>query len=378
MKKIPYGRQYINNKDIIQVSKTLKKDKITTGDEVEKFEKKINKYLKCLYSSVCNSGTSSIFLAMQAINLKKGDNIIMPSVNFVASYNVAKILGAKIFLSDVDKYTGQMSPKNVEDCCKKFNLKKVKAIIVMYNSGYPQNAEKFLKLKKKFKAYIIEDACHALGAKYRLKNKNYKIGSCKHSDIATFSLHPLKTITTGEGGIVTTNSKILDDKIKKLRSLGIKKTKKHWKYNVIYNGLNFRLSDFQCSLGISQLNKINLFLKSRKKIVNRYNKELKNIDQILTPSFEAKYISSNHLYLIILKKSNFSLKEKLIDYMFKNNIILQFHYIPIYKFKNHTGKYLNKNAETYYKSAVSLPIYHGIKKNELFHIIKTLKKFFNK
>ena len=266
MKTIPYGRQHIDKKDIIQVSKTLNKDKITTGTEIIRFENQLNRYLNCSYSTTCNSGTSSLFLAMQAIGIKKNDIVIMPSINFIASYNVAKILGAKIYLADIDPLTGQMSPEKVEECCLKFKIKKVKAIIVMYNAGYPENADKFFRLKKKFKSFIIEDACHALGAEYKLNNKIYKIGSCKHSDIATFSFHPLKTITTGEGGVVTTNSKQLDSKLKKLRSLGIKKNRNHWKYDVIYNGLNLRLNDFQCSLGISQLKKIRLFLKSRSRI----------------------------------------------------------------------------------------------------------------
>ena len=207
MKLIPYGRQYIDNEDIKSLSRSLKQNKITTGPKIKEFEKKINIYLKSKYSLVCNSGTSAIFLALRAIDLKKGDTIIMPSINFISSYNVSKMLGARIYLADVDPYTGQITPKTIEECCKKFNLKRVKAVIVMYNGGYPQNVEKFIKLKKKFNFKIIEDACHALGAEYICKNKKLKVGSCKHSDVCTFSFHPLKTITTGEGGAVTTNSK---------------------------------------------------------------------------------------------------------------------------------------------------------------------------
>jgi len=217
MKFIPYGKQYIDNKDIKVVSDALKKKLITTGDHVLKFEKKIQNFLNCKFSFTCNSGTSALFLAMQSIEVKKNDIIIMPAINFVASYNVAKLFNAKVYLADVDKYSGQMSPQNVIDICEKFKLKKVKAIITMYNGGYPANAQNFKKFKKKYNCFIIEDACHALGASYKNGKKNIKIGSCAHSDISTFSLHPLKTITTGEGGIVTTNSKKLGEKIRKLR-----------------------------------------------------------------------------------------------------------------------------------------------------------------
>lgn len=377
MKTIPYGRQYIDSTDIKSVLKTLENEKITTGPIVEKFEKEISSYLSCKYSSACSSGTSAIFLAMQAIGLKKNDIIIMPSINFVASYNVAKLFGAKVYLADVNRFTGQMSPNDIEDCCNKFNLKKVKAIILMYNGGYPDNAEKFIKFKKKLKSFIIEDACHALGARYVSKNKTFKVGSCAHADISTFSLHPLKSITTGEGGIVTTNLKKLDKKIKELRSLGIKKDKrKHWKYDVIYNGLNLRLNDFQCALGISQLKKIKLFMSAREKIAKKYNKELKKIKQISCQNFLKNYSSSNHLYLINLKESNHKIKNNLIAYMLKNKIVLQFHYIPLYKFKIFKDKYSGKNAEHYYGTTISLPIYYGLTLKEHNLVINKLKSFF--
>ena len=171
-KTISYGKQYIDNKDIKAVINSLKREKITTGKLVEKFEKKINNFLNCKFSVTCNSGTSALFLAFQAINLKKNDKIIMPSINFISSYNVAKLFGAKVFLADVDKSTGQMTPKDIYDCCKKFKLKKIKALVIMYNGGYPQNADKFQQFKKKLKCLIIEDACHALGAEYLIKKKN--------------------------------------------------------------------------------------------------------------------------------------------------------------------------------------------------------------
>ena len=164
MKKIiPYGRQFIDQQDIISVTQSLMKDKITTGLLVDKFEKEINKYLKCKYSVTCNSGTSSIYLALQSIQLKKNDIIIMPSINFIASYNIAKLFGAKVYVADVNSESGQMRPEDVINCCKKFKLKKIKALILMYHGGYPENAEKFRKFRKKLGCYIIEDACHAFG-----------------------------------------------------------------------------------------------------------------------------------------------------------------------------------------------------------------------
>lgn len=377
MKLIPYGRHYIDSSDIKSVSKALKQEKITSGTEVLKFEKKLKQFFGSKFTAVCNSGTSALFLAFSSIDLKKNENIIMPAINFIASYNIAKLFGANVFLADVDKNTGQMSPQDVITCYKKNNLKKVKVILTMFNGGYPCDAEKFFDIKKKLGCFIIEDACHALGAKYRYKDNFYKIGCCKHADISTFSLHPLKSITTGEGGIVSTNSKLLDQKIKELRSLGINRDKKsHWKYDVLDYGLNFRLNDFQCALGLSQLNKLNLFIKYRKTIADRYSKELKNFSDIIIPNYIKNYKSSYHLYIINFKVKNLSLKEKLIKFMLKKKIILQYHYIPLYKFTVFSDKYIGKNAEHYYQSSVSLPIYYGLKYHEQTKIIKLLKVFF--
>lgn len=379
MKIIPYGGQNINLKDIQSVSRVLRSDKITTGREVLKFENNLKNYFNCKYVLTCNSGTSALYLAFASIEVKVGDVIIMPSINFVASYNIAKKFGAKIFLADVDSITGQMTPQNVIDCCSKFNLKKVKAVITMYHGGYPDNAENFIKIKSFFKCIIIEDACHALGAEYTLNKKIFKIGSCKHADISTFSLHPLKTITTGEGGIFTTNYKSFAEIAKNIRSHGIiRERSKHWKYNVVDNGFNFRLNDFQCALGNSQLKRVKKFLDKRKYISDFYDQKLKLLNNKLT-IIEKKnnYKSSNHLYLIHLKNPNLKIKEKFIKYMLKNKIIIQYHYIPIYKFKCFKDKCLKINSENFYKGTLSLPIFVDLKKKELIRIIKHIYKFFN-
>ena len=377
MKLIPYGKQYIDNEDLKFVKNALKKNKITTGRTVQEFEKKITKFLNCKYSITCNSGTSALFIALQSINIKNNDIIIMPSINFISSYNVAKILGAKVFLADVNRLTGQMTPEDVINCYKKFKIKKVKAIITMYNGGYPYEVENFSKLKKKLNCFIIEDACHALGASYKTKGGNYKIGSCKHSDISTFSLHPLKTITTGEGGIVTTNNKKIKDKLEILRSIGIKRIKqKHWEYDVLKYGLNFRLTDFQCALGISQLKKIKKFITKRKKIFNYYNNKFKKNNFLTTPSGLKYIFPSYHLYLVNLKKSNKNIKEALIKYMLKNKIIVQQHYIPIFKFKIFKGRFLGREAKKYYNTTISLPIYYELTKKQQDLIINKLNNFF--
>jgi dTDP-4-amino-4,6-dideoxygalactose transaminase len=374
---IPYGKQFIDNKDISGVALALKNEKITTGKTVINFENSIKNYIKCKYAVVCNSGTSALFLALKAIGTKKNDIIVMPAINFIASYNIARLLGAKIYLSDTDEKTGQMSPTDVENCCKKFKLKKIKAIIPMYNGGFPHNAENFFQFKKKYGAYIIEDACHAFGASYKFKKSFFKVGSCKHVDISTFSFHPLKTITTGEGGLVTTNNQKLFKIIQKIRSHGILRTpNKHWEYDVVIEGLNFRLTDFQAALGTTQLKKINKFINFREKIFNFYNKEFKDIEQIICPKKLSDHKPSYHLYIINFKNVKPKTKIDFIKFMKKNNVIIQQHYIPIYKFKLFKGNYYGTNTENYYKNSVSLPIYYNLNKKKQLYIVNLIKSFF--
>ena len=379
MKKIPNGRQIIDKKDIVAVSQSLKRSLITTGELVKNFELKIKDLLKSKFTKVCSSGTAGLHLALLAINLKKNDVIIMPAINFIAVYNLSKVMGAKVILADVDKSSGQMTPQTLEDCIKRNKLKKIKAIITMYLGGHPENVVDFYKIKKKYKCYLIEDACHALGSEYIFKNKYYNIGSCKHSDISVFSLHPLKTITTGEGGIICTNNKNLDSKIEILRSHGIKKTKKHWIYTVEDHGFNYRLSDINCALGISQIKKISFFIKKRNKIAKLYSKNLKN--NFLIPRYSPSNKSSYHLFIINLKKKNINLKNKIIDDMAKSNINLHYHYIPIFKMKKifDDKKFNEKHysgALHYFSTTISLPIYVNMSLNDQNLIVKKLNNFY--
>ena len=383
MKIIPYGRQYIDNHDIRLVSKALKEDLITTGRYVKKFEDKFSKFLKVKYAASCNSGTSAIHLALMAINLKENDVIIMPAVNFIAVYNMARLINAKIFLADVDALTGQTTPEKLLECIKNNKLKKIKAIVTMYLGGYPENVIQFYKIKKKFNCYLIEDACHALGSKYLFNKKFLSIGSCKHSDISTFSLHPVKTITSGEGGLVTTNNKVFYNRIISLRSHGINKDKNfHWKYNISKSGFNYRLSDVNCALGLGQLKKISKFLNYRRKIFDIYKVELERIAKIITfPSYKISK-PSYHLFLISINfKKIRSTKDKLLKFLKKNKILCQYHYIPIYKFKLFNQK-INlksyKGAEFYYKNTISLPIFYNLNISFQKKIIKKIKFFFNK
>ena len=389
MQQIPYGRQSISKEDLGEVVKSLSNKLITTGPYVKKFEELIKKTLKSKFALTCTSGTAAIHLAFMAINLKEKDVIILPIVNFVAASNLASTSKAKIYFADVCPNTGQMTPQTLEDCIKKNKLKNIKAVMTMYLGGTPDNIKNFYYLKKKYKFFLLEDACHALGSKYIYNSKIYNVGCCIHSDICIFSLHPLKTITSGEGGIVTTNSLNIFNRLSKLKNNGIDRIdykKKinlpHWLYDIKYPGLNYRLSDINCSLGYSQLKKINKFISKRKKIAKKYIKFFNRFSNIINfRSFESGKYSSWHLFIILIDFEKINKKKgDLLNYLLKNNIIAQQHYIPIYKYSFYKSLRKKKfdGAEKYYKKAVSLPIYFNLTLKQVDYIKIQLYKFLKK
>ena len=380
MENIAYGKQSIDSKDIRLVSKSLKSNLITTGDYVRKFEYELKKYLRAKYVVTCTSGTAALDLSIRSLGLSKGDVVIMPAINFIASYSICNFLGAKIYLSDVDPLTGQVTPELIEQCIKKNKIKKIKLIICMQMGGYLDRLEKFYKIKKKYKCFLLDDACHALGAKYKSKDKLLMMGSCTFSDISVFSLHPVKTITTGEGGIISTNNKRIYDKSILLRSHGIirNKNKFHWKYDIKNLGLNYRLSDINCALGISQLSKIEKFIDNRSKCFNNYVKLLSSYKKIIKiPNCENKNLSSFHLFLLNIDfKKIKKTKNNFFKFMKKNNIICQYHYIPIYKFGMYKGKKEKyENSEKYFNNTVSLPIFSNLQRKQQRYIIKKIIEF---
>ena len=313
-------------------------------------------------------------MAVLALNLRKNSNIIIPAINFIAAANISKHFGYNIFFSDVDKNTNQISKREILNCIKKNKIKKIDLIFTMHLGGNAENIEEIYKLKKKLKCYVIEDACHSLGSTYFLNKKKYFVGNSKHCDITTFSFHPLKTITTGEGGAITTNNKFLADKVFLLRSHGIK-GKKNMQYDVISYGFNFRLSDLNCALGITQIKKINKILNYRKKLFKYYLNNLnnyKNVIQFINDNY--KY-SSCHLAIVKINFKKLKISKKIFfQKLKKKKILCQFHYIPQYKFKFYFSNKNFINAEDYYRNCISLPIHLLINNKQIKYIISEIKK----
>ncbi len=381
---IPYGKQTITKNDILTVNKALKKNLLTTGPGVRLFENEFSKYVKCKYSLTSNSGTSAILLALKAINLKKNDIVIVPAINFIAAANLSKILGAKVYFSDVDKLTGQMTPSDLLKCLKFNKIRKIKVFFTMHNGGFNNFAREFLKIKRKLKCFIIEDACHALGAN-NTEKKNDLVGNCKYSDLTTFSFHPLKTITTGEGGMTTTNNLNFYKIMRQYRNHGFAETKNEKKsirgHKLNYCGYNLRLTDFQCLLGLSQLKKINNFVLKRNKLADYYFKRLSHLsDYIILPN-QNKFYSAWHLFIIIFKLENLRIsRDKIIKILFKSGIKTQVHYFPNYRQKPFFQKNKKKfiGAEFYFKRCLSIPIFPELSTKNINFVITTIKMIVKK
>lgn len=381
MKIASYSKQHIDEKDISSVIKTLKSDFLTSGPKVLEFEKKISSKVKSKYAVSVNSATSALHLGCLALDLKKNDIVWTSANSFVASANCAIYCGAKIEFVDIDLKSFNISIDNLITKLKIAKKKKLlpKILIVVHLGGLSCDMSKIYRLSLKYKFKIIEDASHALGSFY----KRYPVGSCKYSEICIFSFHPVKIITSCEGGVLTTNSKKINNKIKMLREHGIKREKNDFSkenmpffYDQKILGYNYRLSDVHATIGLSQLNKLRKFIVKRNKIRNLYIKELKGYP-IKFQDIAKDYFSSIHLVIIKVDKK---LRNKLIKFLLKKNIKTNIHYIPIFyhtyhKVKNHSQY---KNSIKYYESCLSIPCYYDLSFLEVKKISSLIKFFFNK
>jgi len=370
MKKIiPCGHQWIDNKDIKEVVKILKTDWITQGPKIKEFEKALAKYCRAQYAVAVSHGTAALHLAYLTAGLRRGDEIITTPNTFVATTNMLLAIGAKPIFCDIRLDTYNIDEGKI----KGLITKKTKAIVPVHFAGHPCEMNKILKIAKKYKLLVIEDACHALGAKY----KNKKIGSL-NSDMTVFSFHPVKSITTGEGGAIVTNNKKYYKKLVLLRNHGIYKDKQG-KNVMIELGYNYRITDIQAALGLSQLKKIDKFIKKRHTIINWYKEELKNIKNINLPTELCGNSSAWHLYVITVM--NPKIRYELMNYLKKNNIETNFHYPAAYSHPYYQRIGYKKtelpNMEKYQSSCITFPCHVQLSKKDIKYIADKIKKFFN-
>lgn len=380
MKIIPYGHQWINEKDIKEVVKVLRSDWITQGPKIKEFEDTLCNYTGAKYAVCVSNGTAALHIACLAIGVKKGDEVITSPITFVASANCVLYCGARPIFADIQEETANINPAEIE---KKIN-NKTRAIIPVHFAGQPCDLKEINIIARKKKLIVIEDAAHALGAEYR----GSRIGSCRYSDMTILSFHPVKHITTGEGGAILTNRKDLYLKLLMLRNHGITKENYinmpdgDWYYEMQLLGYNYRITDIQAALGISQLKKLGKFVNRRREIVRIYNKNFKDNPYFNIPIEKRYAFSSYHLYVLRLKEKYIEKKREIFSDLRKNGIGVQVHYIPVYLQPYYRSLGYRKGicleSERFYKGGISIPIYPSMKESDIYCVIEKIEKVFSK
>ena len=382
---INYGKQNITDEDVNLVIKTLKSDYLTQGPMVKEFEEKFAKYIGSKFAVAVTNGTDALHLCNIAMDVKPGDKIITTPITFVASANATLYVGGEIDFVDIDSKTFTIDLDKLEEKLENAPKGTYKGVVPVDFAGYPVDVERLKNIANKHNIWILEDACHAPGGYFvDSQLKEQYCGNGIYSDLSIFSFHPVKHIATGEGGMVTTNNEKLYKKLKILSSHGITKDpnimeNNHggWYYEMLELGYNYRLSDINCALGVSQLDRAEKNVELRNMIAKKYNEAFINIDEIATPFVADNVYHAFHLYVIQIER-----RKELYDYLRKHNIYTQVHYSPV-----HLNPYYKKMgwkendfpmAENYYNKALSLPMFPTLTEEEQNFVIETVIDFTKK
>lgn len=380
---IPYARQDITQADIDKVIAVLRSEFLTQGPVVPQFESNVAAYCRVNHAVATNSATSALHIACLALGLEPGDALWTTPISFVASANCGLYCGAKIDFVDIDPKTYNLCPRNLEkkliEAQKTHQLPKV--VVAVHLSGQPCDMAAIYDLSQRFNFKIIEDASHAIGGKY----KNKPIGNCQYSDIVVFSFHPVKIITTAEGGMALTNDSHLASRMEILRSHGIvrdpaqmtHKPDGPWYYQQVALGFNYRMTELQAALGISQMRRLDSYVSRRHELAQRYNDLLGDLP-VITPWQKPETYSGMHLYLIRLQLDKIPRTHlQVFEFMRENNVYVNLHYIPIYRQPYYHAMDFHKekfpNAEAYYREVISLPMFPTLTESEQSTIVRTLE-----
>lgn len=381
---IPYGRQDISEQDIQQVIEVLKSDFLTQGPQVPLFEKAIAQYVNAQHGVAVNSATSALHIACLALGLGPGDSLWTTPTTFVASANCAIYCGADVDFVDIDPRTYNMSIECLTDKLAQAEKqgKLPKIVVPVHLCGQPCDMKAIRKLSRQYGFKVIEDASHAIGAQYKGK----PVGNCEYSEITVFSFHPVKIITTGEGGLATTNCPELAERMRLRRSHGISSCKDEmkprpeheiWNYQQIAIGFNYRITEMQAALGRSQLQRLDEFVEKRHAIAKAYNEDLRNLDLQL-PWQDPDGYSSYHLYPIRVKSGAQRPSQKaLYGRLFEEGIAVNLHYIPVYRQPFYEAKGFKEGycpeSEKYFREAISIPVYPNLGEEQYAHVVRTLR-----
>ncbi len=384
---IPYGKQDISEQDIEAVTEVLRSDFITQGDQVPIFEKSLTDYCGVAHAVAVNSGTSALHIACLALGVGKGDWVWTSPISFVASANCALYCGASVDFVDIDSRSYNMSASTLS---KKLAVAKThgclpKVVIPVHLAGQSCDMENIKHLSEEYGFSIIEDASHAVGGRYL----DDKVGSCQYSDVTVFSFHPVKIVTTGEGGAALTNNDSLAKKMAAFRCHGITRNESDmteeshgpWYYQQMSLGFNYRMTDLQAALGASQMHRLDEFVQKRHHLIRRYTESLSSLPIVLPWLSENTYTAS-HLYIVRLKLDEISLSHRQVfTRLREEGIAVNLHYIPIYKqpyFESLCVEYGPcPNAEAYYQEAISLPMFSSLNEKDFSFVVKTLQRVLN-
>ncbi len=398
---IPYGRQDINQADIDAVISVLNSDYLTQGPIVPLFEKTVRDYCGAQYSVAVNSATSALHIACLALGVSDGDLVWTTPNTFVATANSALYCGARVDFVDIDPRTYNMSIEKLTEklAWAEKNGELPKVLIPVHMCGQPCDMEAIFNLSRQYGFKIIEDASHAIGGKYKQNLSKtipelagsalylYPIGNCKFSDITVFSFHPVKIITTGEGGVALTNNEMLAKRLQLLRSHGItsafsdmsvRPAKEIWNYQQIALGFNYRMTDIQAALGVSQMARLDEFVSKRRAIACRYDELLANFP-VLTPCQHHDSYSSYHLYVIRLRLDKIQKTQRQVyEAMHKEGVLVNLHYIPVYRQPYYQEMGFRdgycEEAERYYREALSIPLFPGLSESQQDRVVTILGK----
>lgn len=376
---LSYGKQTISDSDIQAVVEVLKSDYLTTGPFVKEFEDKVANYVGAKYAVAVSNGTAALHMACFAAGIKESDEVIVSPMTFVASANAVLYCGGTPIFADIDPVTYNIDPDRIEEKI----TNKTKAIIPVDFSGQSVDMDRIKEIADKHDLIIIEDAAHALGSEY----KGRKVGS--QADMVEFSFHPVKPITTAEGGILTTNSEDLYKKMMIFRTHGITRNQEilnenhgPWYYEQQHLGYNYRLTDVQSALGTSQMSKINDFITRRREIVNQYSEAFKELKEISTP-FEAEFSNSGwHIYVIKIKPELLTVTRKeIFEALQAENIGVNVHYLPVYLHPYYRdlgyAKGMCPNAEELYENMITLPLFPSMSNEDVNDVVDAVEKVIN-
>lgn len=381
-KPIPYGRQHITDEDIQCVIETLKSDYLTQGPKITEFENAFAKYVGSKYAVAVNNATAGLHLSASALDVKPSDKVIVTPLTFAASANCIRYCGADVVFCDIQKDTYLIDTNKLREMLERSPKGTYKGIVIVDFAGYPADLEAIKELADEFDLWLIEDACHAPGG-YFIDSKGNKqlCGNGVFADLSVFSFHPVKHIATGEGGMITTNCKELYDKLLLYRTHGITKApallhENHggWYYEMQELGYNYRITDFQSALGVSQLKRANQGLAKRQEIAKRYNEAFSEIEGIKTPYTAENVYHAYHLYVIQIED-----RLGLYNYLHENNIYAQVHYVPVHWMPYYRQLNDRKGdlpvVEDYYSHCLSLPMYPTLTDEEQQYVIDKVTEF---